>query len=384
MDDASGPPLNLIERPPAETAVRLRALGLDALVARRVMAERVREGRPTLGRVRGLAASRRAAVEAAVAVPRLEVIDRRVDPADGFAKYLLRLPDGPAVEAVRIPLLKPTPDGRPRFSVCLSSEAGCGMGCGFCRTGRLGLARRLEPWEIVAQALAIRDEAPGRVAGAVFMGQGEPFDNPDAVRIATDVLSHPDGLGLSRRAITVSTVGVVPEIRRFARERRRERLAISLVTADEARRRALVPLARRDGHDLASLRSALDEVVQATGRRVLVVLVLIGGVTTTEADARADVEFLQGLPCWIDLIDVNDPDGRYHPPDPDERERFVRALRETGHPIQVRYTGGKAIGAACGLLATTAEGGAPAPAGLTILPHPRPGAGPVSAGPLAR
>src|SRR5439155_4379905 len=120
-------------------------------------------------------------------------------------------------------------------------------GCGFCATAKLGLKRRLEPWEIVAQLLAVRAEAPGRVSGAVFMGMGEPFSNFDAVLDASSILSHPIGLAIGARRITISTVGLVPEIRRFTAARRGERLAISLFSGREETRRAFVPIARRYG-----------------------------------------------------------------------------------------------------------------------------------------
>lgn len=377
---AAGSPLNLIDRPPAETLARLRAMGLTARAARFAFTEKVLRGAASLERAPDLSRAERTALNDRVAVPRLEIADRRVDLADGFTKYLFRLPDGLLVEAVRIPLKKPTGLGEPRFTVCLSTEAGCAMGCTFCATGRLGLLRRLEPWEIVAQAIAIRDEAPGRVAGAVLMGQGEPLDNIDATWAACDILGCPEGVGIPRKAITISTVGMVPGIRRFAEDRRRERLAFSLVTAVERKRREMVPLARR--WSLAEVRSALDEVVAATRRRVLIVFLLAGGRTTTEEDGEAAVEFLEGLPCWLDLIDINDPSGALHPPDPDERDRFFDALRRLHQPIQVRYSGGQSILAACGTLASTRQGGAPAPIldlgrGAPVVPHSGIGAGPV-------
>lgn len=364
-------PLNLIDLEPEKAILALRGVGLDALVARRALSACVREGPAALARVRGVPEGRRARLERELEVPRLRVVERRVDPRDGFAKYLLETRDGLTVEAVRIPLLGG------KFTVCVSSEAGCAMGCSFCATARLGLRRRLEPWEMVAQVLAVRDEAPGRVSGAVFMGMGEPLDNYDAVARACAVLEDDGGLAIPRRAVTISTVGLVPAIERFAAEGRRERLAFSLVTAVEGKRRDLVPLARR--YDLAAVKAALRRVLAGRGRqrRILVAFVLIGGLTTTEADARAAVEFLRDLPCWIDLIDVNDSSGALAPPAPAERARFIGILREAGHPIQVRYSGGQAIEAGCGMLAATRTGGREAAPVAGVLPHPRDGAGPV-------
>jgi 23S rRNA (adenine2503-C2)-methyltransferase len=363
--------MNVLDTTPEEALAFLRGRGLDGITARRALTGLVREGAEAIGRVPGLSPARAAEVALAVERPRLEIRDRRVDPRDGFVKYLFATRDGLLVEAVRIPLLGG------KFTVCLSSEAGCAMGCTFCATARMGLVRRLEAWEIAAQLVAVRDEAPGRVTGAVFMGMGEPLDNYDAVARACAVLEDQGGLAIAKRAVTISTVGLVPGIDRFAAEGRRERLAFSLVTAIEEKRRALVPLARR--YDLAAVRGALERVLAGPGkqRRILVALVLIAGVTTTEEDARAAVAFLRDLPCWIDLIDVNDAGGGLARPAEEERSRFIAALREAGHPIQVRYSGGQTIEAGCGMLAATRAGGREAAPIAGILPHPREGAGPV-------
>lgn len=369
--------LNLIAEHPDRTIERLRALGLGLKTARRVLAARVNRGEAGLGQVpefRAWTAARRAALEARFDVPRLEVLDRRVDPADGFAKYLLGLPDGLAVEAVRIPL-RADRDGDQRFTVCLSSEAGCAMGCGFCATARMGRLRRLEAWEVVAQMIAVRSEAPGRVSGAVFMGMGEPFANFEAVIAALDILSHPVGLAIEGRRVTVSTTGLVPEIRRFTALGRSERLAVSLFSAVEETRRAWVPVARK--HGLAELRDAIAEHC-ASGGRPLVAVTLVAGVNCSDAEAAALVAFCRGLPVTIDLIDVNDATGALRPPGPEERGRYIDRLREAGRPIQVRYSGGRAIEAGCGMLAATRAGGRVAPfLPGGVLPHPRAGAGPL-------
>jgi 23S rRNA (adenine2503-C2)-methyltransferase len=367
--------VNVIDLPPEEAIARLRALGLSEKGARRALSARVTRGEPDLTAVPDVPASRRAAIDAAVQVPRLEVLERRVDPADGFAKYLLAARDGERIEAVRIPLL-PGPDGAQRFTVCLSSEAGCALGCGFCATARMGLHRRLEAWEMVAQVLAVRDEAPGRVSGAVFMGMGEPLDNAERVLRAADILSFPVGLAIDRRRVTVSTVGVVPEIRRFTALGRRERLAVSLFSAVEETRRAWVPIARK--WPLAEVRAALAEHC-ARGGRPLVAIAMIAGVNTTAEEGRALGEFCRGLPVTIDLIDVNDAARRLRPPSEEERAAYIDAFRDAGCAIQRRYSGGRAIEAGCGMLAATSAGGLKALPLAGSLPHPRRGAGPVEA-----
>jgi 23S rRNA (adenine2503-C2)-methyltransferase len=365
--------LNLIQESPERTIERLQGLGLSLKGARRAMSALVNRGEGDLERVRDVPRERRAAIERALDVPRLEVVERRVDPADGFAKYLLRLPDGRVVEAVRIPL-KPGADQLQRFTVCISSEAGCAMGCGFCATARMGLERRLEPWEIVAQILAVRAEAPGRISGAVFMGMGEPFSNFDAVLAAADVLSHPVGLAIGASRITISTVGLVPEMRRFTALGRGERLALSLFSGVEETRRAWIPMAKR--HGLAEVRAALAEHC-AAGGRPLVAITLIAGVNDSPAEAAAVAAFCRGLPVTIDLIDVNDRAGALRPPAEAARSAYIQGLRAAERPIQVRYSGGQAIEAGCGMLAATRSGGREALPMAGTLAHPRMGAGPV-------
>src|SRR5262249_20924500 len=146
-------------------------------------------------------------------IPHLELLDRTISPTDGFAKYLFRGPTGPEpFEAVRIPLLHRPHDRK--YIVCVSSQVGCALGCVFCATGRLGFERNLGAWEIVDQVMQIRADSEHPVRGVVFMGMGEPMLNYDRVMRAAEVMSDPCGLAIDARAITISTVGVVPMIRR--------------------------------------------------------------------------------------------------------------------------------------------------------------------------
>jgi len=194
--------------------------------ARRVLAHAIANGREGFPVKRPVPRVVEEGVARLTARTRLEIVERATDPSDGFVKYLFRLRDGALAEAVRIPL-----EVERRFTVCLSSQAGCAMGCTFCATGRLGLIRSLEPWEIVAQFVAVRDEAPGTVTGAVFQGQGEPLHNYANVIRAAEILAHPCGGRIAAKAITISTVGLVPAIQRYARERQPYRLIVSLTSA---------------------------------------------------------------------------------------------------------------------------------------------------------
>jgi 23S rRNA (adenine2503-C2)-methyltransferase len=294
---------------------------------------------------RPIARSTEAAVERLTQREPLEIVERATDPSDGFVKYLFRLPDGAFVEAVRIPL-----DAPGRFTVCLSSQAGCAMGCTFCATGRLGLTRHLQPWEIVAQFVAVRDEAPGEVTGAVFQGQGEPLHNYAAVIRAAGILSHPCGGRIAAKAITISTVGLVPAIRRYTEERLPYRLIVSLTSAIDERRRSLLPSA--SAWTVEEVAAAVSEYQRCAGGRVTIAWVVLGGINTGRDEVDALRRLFAGVPLRINLIDVNDAreDGFRRATD-EELSRFRDGLRTLGVPVVRRYSGGAARNAACGMLA---------------------------------
>lgn len=298
-----------------------------------------------------LSKAKLAAAARAFDATRLEVVERVEDTSDHFVKYLFRSPDGALSEAVRIPLEKPG-----RFSVCLSSQVGCAMSCEFCATGRLGLRRNLETWEMVSAFLRVRDEAPGRVVGAVFQGQGEPLQNYDNVIQAAKVLSHPCGARISGRSITISTVGLVPQIRRFASERHPYRLIVSLTSAVEARRRRLLPVAGRV--PLEELAKAVREYAAvAKHGRLTLAMVLMSGVNTDAAEVAEIRRLFGDLDLRINLIDVNDPrpDGFRRASDA-ERKVFMSELQVLRAPIVRRYSGGADKHAACGMLAAERVG----------------------------
>lgn len=312
--------------------------------ARRVLAHAVANGRDGFPSSRPVPRAVEAAVDAFIDRTPLEIVERATDPSDGFLKYLFRLRDGSLAEAVRIPL-----EAEGRFTVCLSSQVGCAMGCTFCATGRMGLTRSLEPWEMVAQFLAVRAEAPGQVTGAVFQGQGEPLHNYSAVMKTAEILSHPCGGRISSKAITISTVGLVPAILRFARERRPYRLIVSLTSAIDARRASLLPSA--SAWPVKELADAVRTYQQSHGSRATVAWVVLGGINTGRDEVDALRALFSDVPLRLNLIDVNDdrPDGFRRATD-HELSRFRDDLRTLGMPIVRRYSGGAAKHAACGML----------------------------------
>lgn len=340
---AGGSPCALRGLLPHEILARFAATGIDEGEARRIFAAAVNRFADDLSAVRGLRRSVREAVlrDSLLDAPR--VLERR-EAADGFVKYLMSLRDGMRVEAVRIPL------ELPRASVCISSMVGCVLRCAFCATGRLGYSRSLAADEMVGQFLRVRAESPRPVTSAVFMGMGEPLLNYDAVIRAAYILSQPGGGGISSKAVSIGTAGVVPAIRRFTAERHPFRLFISLSAASSAKRRLVMP------HEalwpVEDLAEAIRERARAIRGRVNVAWVMIAGVNTGEDDAADLARLLGGVPLIINLIDVQDPDGRRQPPGEAERRAFRNALNDRlGQPTVWRYSGGAEIGAACGMLA---------------------------------
>jgi 23S rRNA (adenine2503-C2)-methyltransferase len=321
--------------------------GVTPRLARQLQAAAVRRNElPAVGP--GISARVLAKICALTRIPQLTQMEKTVSPRDGFAKYLFR-GDGPDLfEAVRIPLLHRPDD--PKYVVCVSSQVGCAMGCVFCATARLGWRRNLAAWEMVDQVARVQADSAHPVRGVVFMGMGEPMLNYDAVLTAAAVLSEPCGMAISAKAITISTVGIVPGIRRFIAGRHAYKLVVSLTSADPVRRRALMPV--EAAHPTPELMGAIREYHAATGRRVTLAWTLIAGVNTRPEDARMLAELTRGLPVTLDLIDVNDPSGRFRPPSPAELGDFRDALREfLAMPVARRYSGGQDIHAACGMLA---------------------------------
>jgi 23S rRNA (adenine2503-C2)-methyltransferase len=290
----------------------------------------------------------------------LRIVERR-RAEDGFVKYLFESPLGGRVEAVRIPLF--VPGTEEKYVVCISSQVGCALACDFCMTGKLGFQRNLRTWEIVDQVLQIRAEADRPVRGVVFMGMGEPLLNYTEALRAARILCHPAGLAISGKAITFSTAGVVPAIRRYTREGHPFRLAFSLTSAIPEKRVQVLPIERT--HPLPELLSAIGEYAAARRERAMVAYVAIRGFNTGLEDALALKAAFEGIPIKLDLIDVTDPTGKYLPPTPEELSRFRDHLQCLGAPIARRYSGGKDIGAACGTLEASQRGG-------TLLEAPLP------------
>ena len=266
----------------------------------------------------------------------------RQSSADGSRKYLLGLADGVSVECVGMP------SGN-RLAVCASTQAGCAMGCAFCATGGAGLTRSLTAAEIYEQVMHVRDDFGTRVTSVVLMGQGEPFMNYDATLEALRRLNSPDGAGIGARHLTVSTCGIIPQIMRFANEPEQFTLAVSLHSAVQKTRNALMPGVRK--YSLVNLYDAMGTYVSKTGRRPTYEYALIGGVNDTEPELQALCDFCEGTLAHVNLIQLNEVEGsKLRPSTPARAEDFVRRLASVGVEATVRNSRGSDIDAACGQL----------------------------------
>jgi 23S rRNA (adenine2503-C2)-methyltransferase len=293
------------------------------------------------------------------------IADTELRPSDGglTEKALHRLSDGALIESVLMHY--PARAGqRERHTLCISSQAGCAVGCPFCATGELGFERDLETAEIVDQVrgAARRLAVDGkRLTNVVYMGMGEPLLNLDRVLASVEALADPERFGLGARHITVSTSGVVPGIRRLTQLGPQFTLAVSLHAARDALRDVLVPLNRR--WPVAEVVDAARDHARATGRRVSYEVTLISGINDTDVDARALADLLRDDHAHINLIPMNPVAHTPWEASPMERiERFAGFLRDAGIATTIRRNRGQEIGAACGQLAAERAGEPPAPA----------------------
>lgn len=271
-------------------------------------------------------------------LPRLQRQTLQVS-ADGTRKYLWRLTDGEAMESVLIPT-------GARRTLCISSQAGCALGCVFCATGRMGFRRNLRPWEIAGQIREIVLEDPAlKPTNVVFMGMGEPLLNWPAVDVALTILNAEDGFGIGARHITVSTVGIVPAMQQLARRPEQFRLAISLHAARPDRRLALMPIEKK--YDLAQVL----EAARAFSRRITFEYVLISEANDSDTDADALASLARKHGAMVNLLPLHPGGAPGLTPTPPARIRaFADRLRAHGVEAVVRRSRGLDIDAACGQL----------------------------------
>jgi 23S rRNA (adenine2503-C2)-methyltransferase len=314
-----------------------------------------------------LSAAFRERLEQQSEISSLEAVLRQVS-TDGTRKYLFQLQDGQTIESVMIP-------DDDRLTICISTQVGCAMGCVFCLTGTMGQIRNLQPSEIVNQVLAVEqdlhDEPPKDIEGnpvepqqsgpikryltnIVMMGMGEPMLNLDNVIKTIRILTSSEGFNLAPRRITVSTVGLVPQIEKLGLANTNVNLAISLTAPTDEKRSKLLPVNKK--YNLDKLMQTLRAYPLAPRRRITFEYVMLQGINDTEEDAYHLVRLLKGLQCKINLIPLNEiPNFIYKRPEMETIVQFQKILWDAGMTATIRESRGRDISAACGQLRTTEE-----------------------------
>ena len=272
----------------------------------------------------------------------LEMVDRKISSIDGTEKYLFRLHDGNVIESV----LMRYHHGN---SVCISSQAGCRMGCRFCASTLGGLTRNLLPSEMLDQVYRIQKISGERVSNLVVMGTGEPLDNYDNLLIFLKLLTDENGLNISQRNITVSTCGIVEKIRALAEEKLQITLALSLHASSQEKRKELMPIAYK--YEINDVLDACRYYFAQTGRRITFEYSLVGGVNDTDRDAAALTELISDINCHVNLIPVNPIKERdYVQSKKQVIEAFKNKLEKNGINVTIRREMGRDINGACGQL----------------------------------
>ncbi len=268
-------------------------------------------------------------------------VEKKVVSTDAV-KLALSLQDGLMVECVRLF------DGKGRYTACLSSQAGCAMGCSFCATGTMGLKRNLEAYEIVEEYIQL-EKLGEHITHIVFMGMGEPLANFTSVMGAVTELHREDGINISYRRITISTCGLVPGIKRLAELDIPVRLAVSLVSADNETRSRIMRV--NNSYPLPELKKALLGYQHRNDKRITLEYCMLGGVNTTKESADELKKFIKGLDVLVNLIKWNAiPQLPYRSPDEEEVREFTKELERLGISYTIRRSKGQDGNSACGML----------------------------------
>lgn len=281
-------------------------------------------------------------------VKELELLTFETSKTDGTTKFLFELRDGLKIESVLIP-------DKLRLTLCISTQVGCPIECKFCATGAMGFKRNLSPGEIVDQIIQAQKLIKKRITNIVFMGMGEPLLNLQNLIKAIDIITSNDGIKISAKKITVSTVGIPDKIKDLANAGRKIKIALSLHTLDENLRSKLIPIASR--YPISSLLEALKYYYKKTGLRVTYEYILFDGLNDRDEDIKKLSELAKIIPCKINLIKFHPIDFIKKDPDsqilkPSKRlEEFAQKLRENNLTVFIRSNAGEDIKAACGQLA---------------------------------
>lgn len=318
----------------------------------------------TIDEMTNISAAFREGLKENTSIISLTLEQKQVSALDGTVKFLFRLGDGLKIESVLIP-----PSDSPqisedmrRLTLCISTQVGCPADCKFCATGTMGFFRNLTVGEIIGQIIEAQRHAPRRISNIVYMGMGEPMLNYDSVMNSIDIIGDDEGIGISPRRITVSTVGYVKKIKQMADEGRKAKLAISLHTLDDELRTRIMPINRK--HNTEELLEAARYYWKKTRQRVTFEYIFFEGLNDTEKDIKLLKKLSGKVPCKLNIIpfhpiylpENSEMKNTFRSPTREALERFVERLRnECDFPVMLRSSSGIDIDGACGQLAVKEE-----------------------------
>lgn len=338
-------PADLKDLTPRELESFLAGLGKERFRSRQIMKWMYQAGSQSLDEMTNLSGEFRRSLSGIARIG--SIVPEKIQVSvDGTKKALFRLEDGETIESVLIP-------GKNHWTICLSTQAGCAMGCAFCLTGMAGFRRNLRPSEIVGQLTAFRFRFPEGplIRNVVMMGMGEPLLNYDNTLKAVDIMTSDVGLGISRRRVTVSTCGIVPMIRRLGTEASIN-LAVSLNAPDDATRNLIMPVNRR--YPLEGLIKACRGYPMPLRRRITMEYILIRDVNDSPEQAKALIRLLRGVRCKFNLIAFNEhPGSTFRTPSQERIAAFQDVLLKNNLTAVVRKSKGRDIMAACGQLTSS-------------------------------
>ena len=325
-----------------ELKIEMESIGEKAFRAKQVYEWLHTKLADSFDEMTNLSKDLREKLDGAYRIPSVKMLERQVSNQDGTNKFLFQLEDGNVVESV----LMRYKHGN---SVCISSQVGCRMGCKFCASTIGGLERNLLPSEMLGQIYQIQKISGERVSNIVIMGTGEPLDNYDNFVRFIRLVSDENGLNISQRNITVSTCGIVPNIKRLAEEGFQITLALSLHGSTQEKRKTLMPIANK--YELSEVLDACDYYFEKTGRRISFEYSLVQGVNDREEDARELIGILKPRNCHLNLIPVNPIKERdFQKPSRKSAEEFKNRIEKSGVNVTIRREMGSDIDGACGQL----------------------------------
>jgi len=274
----------------------------------------------------------------------LKILKVTGEKLENTRKYLLECEDGQKIESVLMREQK-------RITICLSSQVGCALGCEFCATGTMGIIRNLTVGEIVAQYLLLLKESEKTITNVVFMGMGEPFLNYENVIKATELLNNSDGINLGARHITISTAGIIPQIRKFADEKQRYKLAISLNGSMQKQRLETMPIAKK--YPINELIESVKYYNDETRNLVTFEYVLLSDINDSEIDAKRLIKLIKDVPCKLNIIPYNEIGGKFRRPSNKKIIDFLKYFLDAPFTVTTRWSKGEDINAGCGQLVVT-------------------------------